>query len=114
MRRRFTDEGLRQMGNFLRACREAKGLSVHKLSEQTKEYEARFYEGLGEPLPKVLGVSIAAISRIENGNLNKPAPDILWILLDVLKPEHPTENRILTLEDLLLIGTEAWNPNIGD
>ncbi len=101
------------MGNFLRACREAKGLSVHKLSEQTKEYEANFYGELGA-LPKVLGVSIAAISRIENGNLNKPAPDILWILLDVLKPEHPTENRILTLEDLLLIGTEAWNPNIGD
>lgn len=113
MRRRFTDEGLRQMGNFLRACREAKGFSVHKLSEQTKEYEANSYGELGL-LPKVLGVSIAAISRIENGNLNKPAPDILWILLDVLKPEHPTENRTLTLEDLLLIGTEAWNPNIGD
>lgn len=102
------------MGNFLRACREAKGFSVHKLSEQTKEYEAHFYGELGESLPKVLGVSIAAISRIENGNLNKPAPDILWILLDVLKPEHPTENRILTLEDLLLIGTEAWNPNFRD
>lgn len=101
------------MGNFLRACREAKGLSVHKLSEQTKEYEANFYGELGA-MPKVLGVSIAAISRIENGNLNKPAPDILWILLDVLKPEHPTENRTLTLEDLLLIGTEAWNPNVGN
>lgn len=102
------------MGSFLRACREAKGWSVHKLSEQTKQYEAQSYKELGEPLPKILGVSIAAISRIENGNLNKPAPDILWLLLDVLQPDHPTENRTVSLEDLLLIGIEAWNPNIED
>lgn len=98
------------MGSFLRTCREAKGWSVHKLSEQTRQYETDSYTETGEPLPKILGVSVAAISRIENGNLNKPAPDILWIILDVLKPDHPTENRSVTLEDLLLIGIEAWNP----
>jgi transcriptional regulator with XRE-family HTH domain len=63
-------------------------------------------------LPKVLGVSIAGISRIENGYYNKPAPDLLWLFLDVLEPVHPVEKRLVTLEDLLLIGTEFWNPNV--
>ncbi|MEG4272501.1 MULTISPECIES: helix-turn-helix transcriptional regulator [unclassified Microcoleus] len=77
LRRRFTDTGLRRLGKFLRSWREARGWSVHELSEKTKQHEAQFYNLGGEPLPKVLGVSIAGISRIENGYYNKPAPDLL-------------------------------------
>ena len=111
-RRRFTDKGLRQMGSFLRSWRERRGLTVQELSEQTKRYEAQFFIEKEQTPPKVMGVSIAGISRIENGYYSKPAPDMLWLLLDVLEPVHPTKGHLLGLEELLLIGTEFWSPDV--
>lgn len=111
-RRRFTEIGLRRLGSFLRSWRERRAWSVQELSEQTKRCEAQFFRENEETPRKVMGVSIAGISRIENGYFTKPAPDILWLLLDVLEPVHPTEGHLLSLEELLLIGTEYWNPEV--
>ncbi len=114
LNRRFTLSGKKRLGAFLRACRLAHNWSVHHLAEETRRHEAEIYRRRGETPQQTLGVSVANISRYENGNYEKISFDQLWILLDVLKPINPQTGKLMGLEELLMVGTEELNIHLED
>lgn len=94
-RYRFDRDGIRQVGQLLKACREEKGWSLAELQEQS-------------------GISASTASDLENGNVNSVQADTLESLRYTLQPINSETGKVYTLGELfaiMLIREPASNGN---
>lgn len=102
---KLTPEGLRAIGDILKAARDAKGWSLADLEIAVREYEASLYGGGDDADAESFGVSASTINRYENGFVKRPSLPTIDILLKVLQPANPHTGKLYTLEDVVAVGT---------